>query len=98
MPYPCQGHRVKVKVTGVKKKFQGQKFFFNFLCILDIFKQKKIFPIKTQNLDLEKFWIFGSTRIDSDLVGVFDSAIRHVQITLWPSRSVNISYAFRKLV
>ena len=48
-PGEGQGHR------GQKKIFQGQNFFFNFLCILDIFKQKKIFPTKTQNLDLEKF-------------------------------------------
>ena len=55
-PYQCQGHRVKVKVTGVKKNFKVKNFFFNFLCILDIFKQKKFFPTKTQNLDLENFW------------------------------------------
>ena len=37
-PGEGQGHR------GQKNFFQGQKFFFNFLCILDIFKQKKFFP------------------------------------------------------
>ena len=56
-PGQGQGHRGQ-------KKFQGQKFFFNFLCILDIFKQKKIFPYQNPkfghkkfltNLDLEKF-------------------------------------------
>ena len=64
MPYPCQGHRVKVKVTGVKKNFKVKNFFFNFLCILDIFKQKKFSlpkpKIWTWKLYLEKFWkIFG---------------------------------------
>ena len=44
-PGEGQGHRGQ-------KKFQGQKFFFNFLCVLIIFKQKKFFPYQNPNFGL----------------------------------------------